>query len=100
MTISSETRVSRMVKITKLPPAPQTVFFQEHQFDEELTGADPHHYERSGSLERHQSLTRPYSGTDSDGRGTKTKRKMLKKAKKALIGHENAAEILKILRAE
>jgi len=93
--ISSETRVNRMVKITRLPPAPQTVFFQEHQFDEELgEGVDPTHYEKFGSHLGTKANRKPH------GNPSAAKKKKLKKAEQALEGHENKEAILKILKSE
>lgn len=85
--------MTNKVKVTKLPPAPQDVFFQEQQFDDGLsTGTDPGAYWR-GSLPSQRAKTPPIYGSV-------VKKDRLKKAEKALDGHENKNEILKILRSE
>jgi hypothetical protein len=84
--------MSKAIKVTKLPPAPQDVFFQEHQFDDDLSGTDPGTYLR-GSFSRSKSKHHP-------GYGNAVKKGRLKKAEKSLAGHENKNEILKILRSE
>ena len=80
------------VPVKKLPPMPQDVFFQEHQFDDNLSGTDPGIYLRGsfsqGKYKHHPS----YGNTVKKGR--------LKQAEKALAGHENKDQILKILRSE
>ena len=82
-----------MVKITRLPAAPQEVFFQEHQFDEDLgQGTDPQAYWRGQTP--HQKSSPILRGAN------KVKKSRLKKAAKALEGHENKEAILKILRSE
>lgn len=91
-------------KITILPPAEQDVFFQEHQFDEELPGRggpegashagglgiDPIRYEKGKYKERKKQKAPSY--------GSKAQQTKLKKAEKELEGHENKEEIMKILR--
>ena len=84
--------MSKTVTIKKLPPAPQEVFFQEYQFDDDLSGTDPGIYLR-GSFSQGKSKHHP-------SYGNAVKKGRLKKAEKALAGHENKNEILKILRSE
>ena len=80
-------------KVTILPPAEQDVFFQETQFDLDMgVGTDPLAYWR-GNL----SDFRPHRPPTY---GNTVKKDRLKKAEKALEGHENKEEILKILRSE
>ncbi len=80
-------------KVTICPPAPQEVFFQEGQFDEKLgDGTDPIRYIRGSMSEQKGKLPPSY--------GRKVKKDRLKRAEKALEGHENKEEILKILRSE
>lgn len=79
-----------MVKVKIIPPAPQTVFFQEHQFDEDLGGADPVQY-------LHNSKPEP-KRKHHPAFGERVRKARLKKAKQALEGHENKEAILKILR--
>lgn len=90
----------KRVKVTLCPPAPQTVFFQETQFDESLTeGADPIKYEvgRDGHSDTgsQEQLAR-----NANIGLAKSKKKKLKKAEQELEGHENKEEIMKILRSE
>ncbi len=81
-------------KITILPPAEQDVFFQEQQFDEALgEGTNPLAYWR-GQTPSQQSDPSILRGAN------KAKKSRLKKAEKALEGHENKEEIMKILRSE
>ena len=81
------------VKVTICPPAEQDEFFQEQQFDDSLGGGtDPLAYWR-GNLP-HQNYKRPPTY------GNAVKKDRLKKAEKALEGHENKEKILKILRSE
>ena len=81
------------VKVTKLPPAPQEAFLQEQQFDDALgAGTDPILYWR-GSLRSEKPKKHPSYGNT-------IKKDRLKKAEKALEGHENRDKILKILRSE
>lgn len=83
-----------MVKITKCPSAPQDVFFQEHQFDEGLgAGIDPQHYEKFGSNLHTKGNKQPHGN-----KVAASKRKKLKIAEASLEGHENKAEIMKILK--
>lgn len=82
-----------MVKVKVIPPVPQDVFFQEHQFDESLgVGTDPNAYWRGQTP--NQKMSPILRGA------SRAKKSRLKKAKKALEGHENKEEILKILRSE
>jgi hypothetical protein len=68
------------------------VRFQEAQFDHTLNGTDPQAYERGGRLRRNKTVNR-------DGvKSTSARKKRLEKNVKALEGHENANEILEILR--
>ena len=83
-----------MNKVTLCPPAPQDTFFQEHQFDEALKGTDPHAYTR-GQLPNFNSYS-----DNPPGAGRFVKRRRLEQAEKALEGHENKDEILKILKSE
>jgi hypothetical protein len=85
-----------MVKITKLPPQEQHVFFQEHQFDADLGGQDPIRYANN----RWPKDRRIKDTPSSSAAGQRTKRKRMKKAEEALAGHENKEAILKILRSE
>jgi hypothetical protein len=80
------------VSVKKLSPAPQDVFFQDYQFDDDLSGTDPGTYLR-GSFSQGKSKHHP-------SYGNAVKKGRLKKAEKALVGHENKDEILKILRSE
>jgi len=81
------------VKVTKLSPAPQDVFFQETQFDDDLSGTDP------GSFWRGQN--RSFEPLRNANIGlAKSKKKRLRKAEQELQGHENKEAILKILRSE
>jgi hypothetical protein len=83
------------VKVTKLPPAPQDVFFQEQQFDDSLSGTDPNFYMRAGFKD-----FRKASHRQPPAYGNSVKKGRLKQAEKVLDGHENKDEILKILRSE
>ena len=84
-----------MVKVKKLPPAPQTAFFQENQFDPELgDGTDPIQYMRG------QAIGTKRSAPVKTSRGVleKTKKtKFMKKAQEVLKGHPNADRIMKLL---
>lgn len=82
----------KKVKVTLCPPGPQEVFFQEQQFDRQLTAVDPGAYLRGQTNERQAKLPSAY--------GREVKKNRLKKAKEALEGHENKEEILKVLRGE
>jgi len=85
--------MSKKIKVTVCPPAAQDVFFQEQQFDDALgAGTDPMPYWR-GSLPSQKAKTAP-------AYGNAVKKDRLKKAEKALDGHENKEAILKILRTE
>jgi hypothetical protein len=99
------TKTKKEVKVTICPPAKQTVFFQEVQFDEELPGrgglegsshadrgTDPVRYLRGDYATEKSKLP---SGTY----GSKARETKLKKAEKELEGHENKKEIIKILRS-
>ncbi len=77
------------VKVKILPPAPQTVFFQEHQFDEDLNGTNPDF--------RGYTVPEPKAYTNVNGQGRKER---LKRSERALDGHENKEAILKILKSE
>lgn len=81
-----------MTKVTICPPAPQTVFFQEEQFDDRLGGTDPQAYWRGQTPDDRKSGV--LKGA------SKVKSNRLKKAKAALKGHENKDEIMKILRSD
>lgn len=84
----------KRVKVILCPPALQTVFFQETQFDQDLKGTDPNAYTRGQLMEFDSDSAAP------SGAGTFVKKKRLAQAEKALEGHENKEEILKILRSE
>jgi len=85
--------MTKTIKVTICPQAPQEAFFQEQQFDDGLgAGTDPILYWR-GSLPSQKSRTAP-------AYGNAVKKDRLKKAEKELDGHENKEEILKILRSE
>jgi hypothetical protein len=93
-----------MVKITKLPPQEQHVFFQEHQFDASLGGEDPIMYTEKKWYKGH-STSGLAPGAAERGQkenqiARRIKNKRLRQAKKALDGHENKEAILKILRSE
>ena len=84
---------TKKVEVTICPPVEQESFFQEQQFDDSLgDGTDPIAYWR-GSLPNFPAPLPPIYGR-------KTKKDRLNKAEKALEGHENKEEILKILRSE
>jgi hypothetical protein len=83
----------KRVKITKLPPVEQDVFFQEQQFDEELGGTDPKQYLNGGTVSRKQ----PTADGEAAFAG---KRNLNKIYEKALEGHENKEEILKVTRGQ
>jgi len=98
--------MSKNIKITICPPAPQDVFFQEQQFEENLPGrsgldgtsqsgnrgTDPIVYWRGGYSSRKKLPRAPLYAS-------KAKETKLKNAAKDLKGHENKEEILKILRS-
>ncbi len=81
-----------MVNIIKCPSAPQEVFFQEIQFDPELEGGTDPILFWQGNYPSPSPKLPPT-------RGKKTKSERLKVAEKALEGHENKEEILKILQS-
>jgi hypothetical protein len=94
-------------KVTILPPAKQTVFFQEYQFDEEMgEGADPIRYldkrrptRKKKKKEKNGGQQESFTRDGHFGRGlSKLKQKRTREAKEALKGHPHAAEILKLLR--
>lgn len=79
-------------KITVLPPAPQDIFFQETQFDEEIgSGVDPIRWWQGSVSENRNPLPSAY--------GLTVQKNRLKKAEKELEGHEHKDEIMKILRS-
>lgn len=94
------------VQVKKLPPAPQEVFFQEHQFEKDLPGrsgpegtsqsgnrgTDPTVYWRGGYSDRKKLPRSPLYAS-------KVKETKLKNAEKDLKDHENKKQILKILRS-
>lgn len=80
-----------MPKVTICPPAPQTVFFQQNQFDKRLNGTDPIQYVRGNTQDLRKKKHLP-------SYGTKVKKQRLVKAEKALDGHENKEAIMKVLR--
>jgi len=96
---------NKEVKVTICPPAEQTVFFQEVQFDEDLPGrggpegtthaagrgTDPVRYLKGEYPDQKPKLPSVY--------GSKAKETKLRKAEKELEGHENKEAILKILRS-
>ena len=81
-----------ITKVIIYPSVEQDVFFQEQQFDEELRGTNPVHYEKGKT----PSYVAPEKRAPEYGRGVMKAR--LKRAEAALEGHENRDEILKILR--
>lgn len=82
----------KKIKVTICPPAPQDVFFQEHQFDDSLGGTNPVVY-----LDKvPKSRTKAPS---SLVRANEVKREKLDSAEAALEGHVNKKAILKILRS-
>jgi hypothetical protein len=90
-----------MVKITKLPPQEQHVFFQEHQFDYDLGGEDPVQFvERKWRKGPSMNSQEPDNGRKSSTPASRAKKKRIKRAEAALEGHENKEAILKILRSE
>ncbi len=78
------------VKVTICPAVPQDVFFQEHQFDDNLSGTDPGAYMHGSFPQGKQKHYPSYGNAVKKGR--------LKQAEKALVGHENRSEILKVLK--
>jgi len=84
---------AKKVAVIICPPAEQEDFFQEQQFDDTLGGTDPLAYWR-GSLPDKKFDRSILKGAQ------KAKSKRLKDAEKALDGHENKEEILKILRSD
>lgn len=79
-------------KITIVPPVEQDVFFQEHQFDEELgAGMNPIRWWQGSTSDAPKEPKAPKYGA-------KIKADRLKKAEKALEGHENKEEIMQILK--
>jgi hypothetical protein len=82
-----------MANITVCLPAEQDIFFQEMQFDPDLgEGTDPVKFWQGNPLFSSPKPLPPVYGR-------KTKSDRLKKAEKALEGHENKEEIMKILRS-
>lgn len=84
---------AKKVIATICPPAEQEVFFQEAQFDEDLgTGVDPIRWEdgKTPSVAASPKRTPEY--------GREVLKARLKRAEKALEGHENKEEIMKVLR--
>lgn len=82
----------KKIKVTICPPAPQDVFFQEHQFDDSLGGTNPIVYlDRTSKMKTKtpSSLTR----------ATEARREKLAEANKALERHANKKAIMKILRS-
>lgn len=93
------------MKVTKLPTAPQEVFFQEYQFAPDIgEGADPKDFEagRGRFQGRNNSLKKGRARQQSDSTGfieSKTKAsRQNKKAALAVKGHPKEKEILAILR--
>ena len=87
------------MKITKLPPAPQTVFFQEEQFDPNIgSGTDPNQFYRGGSLNSGGKKGRGFKKKDDDKEVQTKAAKQMRKAKESLEGHPNKKAILKILK--
>ena len=79
-------------KITICPPAEQDVFFQETQFDEGVgPGVDPIRWWQGNVSETRNPRPSAY--------GLTVQKNRLKKAAKALEGHEHKDEIMKILRS-
>ena len=84
---------AKKVEVTLCPPSEQEVFFQEAQFDEKLgAGIDPQRWE-DGKIPSGQG-----SPKRTPEYGREVLKSRLKRAEKALEGHENKEEIMKVLR--
>jgi hypothetical protein len=87
------------MKVTKLPPAPQEVFFQEHQFDRDIgKGSDPQQFVNGRAASR-SNANKGRARKTTDDKEVQTKAaKFMRKAKVAVKGHPKEKEILKVLR--
>jgi hypothetical protein len=90
------------MKITKLPPTPQEVFFQDYQFDPDISeGTDPRKFENS--QQRFSTTLKKGRGpkrTDDSRENEPKSARQNRAAKTALKGHPKEKEILKILRGD
>ena len=88
-----------MVKITKLPPAEQDVFFQDVQFDPGIgEGTDPILYWR-GVITTRGKKGRGFKSPDPNQEVQTQNAKQSRRAEEAIEGHENEKKILKILKS-
>lgn len=85
------------MKIKKIPAAPQTVFFQETQFDHSIGGTDPQWYLWAGGSQGKKG--RGFKRTDDSTENEPRAARQMRAARTSLKGHPNEKAILKVLKA-